>query len=79
MTDLLWSHARGPLRRAKRRFVRTLEFTSLRWTQSCPRTGGVLYAGGQYTAGKRGLCIVGGRKSLTTKEMKVHEGSARLV
>jgi hypothetical protein len=59
--------------------VRTLEFTSLRWTQSCPRTGGVLYAGGQYTAGKRGLCIVGGRKSLTTKEMKVHEGSARLV
>src|SRR6478672_5806574 len=43
-------HARGPLRRAKRRFVRTLICRkSLRWTLSSPRTGGVLYADGEYT------------------------------
>jgi hypothetical protein len=30
--------------------VRTLTQESLRWTRSCPRTGGVLYAERQYTA-----------------------------
>jgi hypothetical protein len=28
---------------------------SLRWTRSCPRTGGVLYAGGQYSAQMPGI------------------------
>jgi hypothetical protein len=48
-TDLLRS-CPGSAARAKRRFVPNLDFgIHFRWTQSSPRTGGVLYAEAEYT------------------------------
>src|SRR5712672_1203337 len=50
MTDLLCVLPVVRKRRAMRRFVRTVLHISTRWTRSCPRTGGVLYAGRELTA-----------------------------
>jgi len=52
MTDLLRGHARGSAATGEKEVRENLEFNkSLRWTRSCPRTGGVLHAGSEYTAG----------------------------
>src|ERR1700733_308595 len=81
MTDLLRGQARGPLQRAKRRFVRTLVNVPLRWTQSCPRTGGVLYAGRQYTARGKirrlAMCVHKSVRSfLNIHSQKTHDPTA---